>query len=234
MFEFSERTISLIGKENYIKLESSSVCVLGLGGVGGSCCEALVRAGVGRIILIDNDVFDVSNINRQLFSTNENIGLKKVDEAKKRLLSINPKLKVDTLPIFYNTETKDEIFKLNPNFIIDCIDTVSSKILLAKECNERSIPMITCLGTGNRLDPTQFKTGIISETAGCGCGLAKVLRSEFKKIGLSEQPVLYSTEIPKTVIVSSDNGRHSPASISFCPPVAGYILASYTIKYLIK
>lgn len=231
-FEFTQRTALLLGEESMQRLALSTVAIIGLGGVGGAAAEAIARSGVGKMIIIDHDKIDISNINRQLFATHETVEQSKVLVAKNRLLSINPKLEIFALEEFYNDDTKNLLFELNPDFIIDAIDTVSSKLNLAVECKNRGIPLIASLGTGNRLDPTKFKIGTIAETSGCGCGLARVMRRELKARGILDLPVLFSTEFPMSVISSSENGRHSPASISFCPPVAGYIIASYVIKKL--
>ncbi|MEG0693688.1 MAG: tRNA threonylcarbamoyladenosine dehydratase [Oscillospiraceae bacterium] len=221
-----------MGEDAMQKLHTATVAILGVGGVGGACAEAIVRSGIGKLILIDHDTIDITNINRQLFATHDTIGESKVLVAKKRLTSINPDLQIEILSEFYNDETKELLFDLKPDFIVDAIDTVSSKLNLAVECKNRNISLIASMGTGNRLDPTKFTLGTIEETAGCGCGLARVMRRELKARGVTGLPVLYSTEYPMSVISSSENGRHSPASISFCPPVAGYIIASYVIKQL--
>ncbi len=225
----------LIGKDAVLKLNGSTVMVVGVGGVGGACAEALCRAGVGRIILIDHDTVSVSNINRQIIALRSTVGMSKVKACAERLLDINPDCDVITLPIFYNEETANEVFDLNPDYIVDCIDTVSAKLHLAMACKEKNIPLLMCLGTGNRLDPTSFKLGDISETAktGTGCGLARVMRKELKDRGITSQMVLYSTEPAKKCVIS-DDGRNAPGSISFCPPVAGYILASKVVKDLIE
>lgn len=233
-FEFTARTSLLLGEPAMEKLAASCVCILGLGGVGGSAAEAIVRSGVGRVIIMDHDTIDQTNINRQLFATFDTIGESKSAVAKKRLLSINPMLKIDALECFYNDDSKEALFGLQPDFIVDAIDTVSSKLNLAVECKARGIPLISSMGTGNRLDPTKFKIGMIEETAGCGCGLARVMRRELKAGGIEKQPVLFSTEFPMSVISSRENGRHSPASISYCPPVAGYIIAAYVIGKLVE
>ncbi len=234
IFDFTTRTSLLLGEASMNKLCHSTVAVLGVGGVGGACAEAIVRSGIGRIIIMDHDTIDITNINRQLFATHDTIGQSKILIAKKRLLSINPDLQIEVLSEFYNDQTKELLFELKPDFIVDAIDTVSSKLNLAVECKNRNIPIISSMGTGNRLDPTKFTLGTIEDTAGCGCGLARVMRHELKARGISGLPVLYSTEYPMSVISSSANGRHSPASISFCPPVAGYIIASYVIKRIIE
>lgn len=234
MDKWYARTKLLIGKDNFIKLQNSIVAVIGLGGVGGACAEALCRSGIGTLILMDHDCVDITNINRQLIATQKTVGNKKVFSLKERLLDINPNCNIITLCEFYNDETKEILFKENPHYIVDAIDTVSSKLNLAVQCKDRKIKLISSLGTGNRLDPTSFKLGTIEDTKGCGCGLARVMRRELKRREIYNLPVLYSTEIPKDVISDSSNGRHSPASISFCPPVAGYILASYIVNSIIE
>lgn len=146
---------------------------------------------------------------------------------QERLNSINPDCKIIALNTFYNEETKEQIFAHSPQFVIDAIDTVSCKLHLAVECKQREIPLISCMGTGNRLDPSQFKVGTIEDTAGSGCGLSRVMRQELKRRGITALPVVYSTEPPLKIVSDQANGRNSPASISFCPPVAGYLLAAY-------
>ncbi len=231
------RTELLIGKQAVAQLQQAKVAVIGIGGVGGAAAEALVRAGVGNLLLIDHDTVDVTNINRQLFTTANNIGCSKCEAGKARLLSINPNCNISVSEAFYAADNREPLLNFDPDFVIDAIDTVSAKLDLVVTCNERNIPLISCLGTGNRLDPTQFVIGDISDTAkcGCGCGLARVMRRELRKRKIYTHPVVYSTEIPKTIVCpDSTNGRHSPASISFCPPVAGYLLASYAVKQLIS
>ncbi len=228
------RTQRLIGEENYKKIQNSCVAVVGLGGVGGSIAEALCRSGVGKLIIMDFDDIDITNINRQIIATTDTVSQKKVDAFKKRLKSINPDCEVIALDLFYNENTKQQLFQYNIDYIADAIDTVSAKIDLAVSCKEKGIKLIQSMGTGNRLNPSAFKIGDISDTAGCGCGLARVMRRELKKRGITAQPVLYSTEMPVNVVTSSENGRHSPASIAFCPPVAGYLIAGYIINDIIK
>ncbi len=236
MSHWLARTELLIGKQAVTQLQQAKVAVVGLGGVGGSAAEALVRAGVGRLLLIDHDTVDITNLNRQLFATASNVGCSKCQAGKERLLSINPNCNITPAEAFYTAENRELLFDYQPDFVIDAIDTVSAKLDLIMSCTERQVPIISCLGTGNRLDPTQFVIGDIADTAknGCGCGLARVMRRELKKRGIYAHPVVYSTEKPQSVVCpDSENGRHSPASISFCPPVAGYLLASYAVKQLI-
>lgn len=233
MDDYTTRTAALIGPEGMTALQNASVAVIGLGGVGGSCAEALARCGVGRLILMDHDTVDVTNVNRQLFATSETVGMAKTDAARQRLLAVNPRLQLVLLPAFYGKETKDAFFSLEPDLVIDAIDTVTAKLHLAAECRSRGIPLVQCLGTGNRMDPSLFRLGKIEDTAGCGCGLARVMRRELKRRGLSRQDVVYSVEEPRIVTMQDSNGRHPPASISFCPPVAGYLLASWAVKKLL-
>lgn len=229
------RTELLIGAEAVKALSGSRVAVIGLGGVGGAAAEALCRAGVGSLLLFDHDTISASNLNRQLFATRDTIGRLKAASAKERLLSICPECRIQTETSFYSGENRMPLLDFGPDFVIDAIDTVSAKLDLAALCKEEQIPSVICLGTGNRLDPSAFRIGDISDTAGCGCGLARVMRRELKKRGVTSQPVVYSTEPPKAVVCpDSENGRHAPASISFCPPAAGCLLASYAVRRLIE
>ena len=229
-----DRTEKLIGREAIKKLAQSRIAVIGLGGVGGNCAEGLARAGVGQILVIDHDIIDSSNRNRQLFATAQTIGKQKSAVAVERLSEVCPECTVTPIDMFYSSENRETLFNWNPDFVIDAMDTVTAKLDLIATCTERNIPVLSCMGTGNRLDPTAFRVGDIAETAGCGCGLAKVMRRELRRRGILSLPVVYSLEEPlKAQANSACAGRHSPASISFCPPVAGYILASYAVRYLI-
>lgn len=235
MENWKSRTELLIGSEAMEKLNGSRVAVIGLGGVGGAAAEALCRAGIGSLLLFDHDTISESNLNRQLFATRDTIGCSKAAAAKERLLSINPSCEIQLEESFYSVENRAPLSAYRPDFVVDAIDTVSAKLDLAVLCKEQSIPSIVCLGTGNRLDPSAFRIGDISDTAGCGCGLARVMRRELKKRGVTSQPVVYSTEPPLTAVCpDSENGRHAPASISFCPPAAGCLLASYAVCRLIE
>lgn len=228
------RTTLVLGEENMEKLKNSTVAIIGVGGVGGAAAEAVCRAGVGRIVLVDNDTIDETNLNRQIVTNRDNIGKSKCAEAKKRFLSINPNCEIITKEEFILPDNCDFLFDLKPDFIIDAIDTVTAKLHLAQQCHEQKIGLIASLGTGNRIDPTKFVIGDIGDTAGSGCPLARVMRRELRKRNVDKLRVVYSTEIPTNKIVDNENpnGRHSPASISFVPPVAGYILASEAIRYL--
>lgn len=231
------RTAMLIGEESVKKLNNSSVCVFGVGGVGGYCAEALARSGVGKITVVDNDKIAVSNINRQIIATFSTVGELKVGAVKKRLLDINPKINVTALPDFFGTETADKYDFSSFDYVVDAIDTVSAKLLLAEKCNAVGVKLISAMGAGNKLDPTAFKVADISKTS--VCPLAKVMRRELKKRGISHLKVVYSEEQPATPIAELNSEkntvrRQTPSSISFVPPVVGMIIASEVIKDLIK
>ncbi len=255
MENWLNRTENLIGKENIEKLAKCHVAVFGCGGVGSYAIEALARSGVGKLTLVDKDVVDVTNINRQLIADTTTLGKPKVLIEKERLLKINPQLEVFTFQEFFSQENADIFFNFANNtpfnYIIDAIDTVSSKICLIEEAKEHNIPIISCMGTGNKLDPTKFEVADISKTS--VCPLAKVMRKELGKRGIKNVKVVYSKEIPYNIanIVENDIVKNNimqnkeelenmkqkkriPASISFVPPVAGFILAGEVIKDLIE
>ena len=228
-----ERTELFLGKEALEKLKNARVAVIGLGGVGGSAAEAVLRAGVGNLLLVDGDEVDETNLNRQLLATYETVGMDKTAAAKFRFEKIAPDCNVTYKKEFYLPENSAFLYNWKPDYIIDAIDTVTAKLHIAEECKNRGIKLIMCLGTGNRLDPEKLRIGDISETAGSGCPLAKVIRKELKKRGIEKQTVLFSTEEAKKAALNSENGRHSPGSISFVPPVAGYILAGKCVRDII-
>ena len=228
-----ERTELFLGKEALEKLKNARVAVIGLGGVGGSAAEAVLRAGVGNLLLVDGDEVDKTNLNRQLLATYETVGMDKTAAAKLRFEKIAPDCNVTYKKEFYLPENSAFLYNWKPDYIIDAIDTVTAKLHIAEECKNRGIKLIMCLGTGNRLDPEKLRIGDISETAGSGCPLAKVIRKELKKRGIEKQTVLFSTEEAKKAALNSENGRHSPGSISFVPPVAGYILAGKCVRDII-
>ena len=229
-----ERTELFLGKEALEKLKNARVAVIGLGGVGGSAAEALLRAGIGSLLFVDGDKVDESNINRQLLATYETVGLDKTEAARLRFEKIAPDCRMEFRKEFYLPENSEFLYDWKPDYIIDAIDTVTAKLHMAKECKSRGIKLLMCLGTGNRLDPEKLKIGDISETAGSGCPLARVIRKELKKLGIEKQTVLFSTEEAKKASVGSENGRHAPGSISFVPPAAGYILAGKCVRDIIN
>ena len=228
-----DRTELLIGFNNLSKLNSYTVAILGLGGVGGAAAESICRAGIGNIIIIDNDLIDITNINRQIISTHSNIGQSKAIEMYNRLKSINPTANIIVEEQFYLPNNSNFLFKYNPDYIIDAIDTITSKIDLAKKCYENKINFISCMGMGNRLDPTQIKYGNINDTIGHGCVISKIIRNKIKELNIPPINVIYSMEKPKKCTINTGH-KNSPGSLSCVPPVAGYILASKVINHIIK
>ena len=228
----------LLGSEAVEKLKNSRVAVFGIGGVGGYTLEALVRAGVGEIDVIDSDDVALSNINRQILATEKTVGRKKVDVAEERAMEINPKVKINKHPIFYLPETAHLFDFSQYDYIVDAIDTISAKMELIKRANETKTPIICSMGTGNKLDPTEFEVTDIYKTS--VCPLARVMRGLCKKAGIKKLKVVYSKEEPRTPIdldgaeTKGTAGRTSPASCSFVPPVAGLILAGEVVKDIIN
>lgn len=226
--EWKSRTELLIGKDNIQKLANSKIIVYGIGGVGSFVVEGLVRAGIENIILVDNDVIAPSNLNRQIHATIPNIGKLKVDCMKERVLSINPKVNVETY-VPQNIENGEEILIDNTiDYVVDAVDTITTKLKLIQKAKEKQVPIISCMGTGNKLDPTKFEIADIYKTS--VCPLAKVMRKELKKRGIQDLKVLYSKEEP----IKHDVESRTPASISFVPSVAGMIIAGEVIKDIIK
>lgn len=234
MSHWQARTALILGKDALSRLKDARVAVLGLGGVGGSAAEALCRAGVGHLMLVDHDTVDETNLNRQLLATRDALGEKKCLVAQRRLASINPQAEILPVDQFYLPENSDFLYAFEPDYVVDAIDTVTAKLHLAKTCWERGISLIACLGTGNRLDPSCLTIGDIADTAGCGCPLARVLRRELRKQGVPQLQVVYSTELPLPAQVAADSpaGRHSPGSSPFVPPAAGCLLASVVVRQL--
>lgn len=226
-----ERSELLIGKENTEKLKHSRVAVFGVGGVGSYTVEALVRGGIGHISVFDGDVVSESNINRQLIATTGNIGKDKVEVCKERALQINPDIDFYAEKIFYCKENENQIDFSQFDYVVDAIDTVSSKLLIIEKSKKSEVPIISCMGTGNKLNPTQFEIADIFKTS--VCPLARVMRYELKKRGIKNVKVLYSKEEPiKTDL--TENGKSVPGSISFVPSVAGLIIAGEVIKDIIE
>lgn len=227
-----ERQALLIGEEAVELLSTKKVALFGVGGVGSYAAEALGRSGVGTIELIDHDTVSVSNINRQLCALSSTVGMKKVSVTASRLRDINPNIEVIERPEFFLPENADSFDFSSYDFVIDAIDTVSAKLEIAERCVRSGIPMISSMGTGNKLCPTALKVADLSETH--GCPLARVMRRELKKRGIIHLPVIYSEEqplVPRTRAVS-ENGKATPGSIAFVPSVAGLIAASEAVKRL--
>ena len=224
----------LRGEEATATLSQKKVALFGVGGVGSYAAEALARCGVGRIELIDSDIVSESNINRQLCALTSTVGLPKVSVVAARLRDINPDIQVSERMEFFLPENADTFDFSSYDYVIDAIDTVSAKIELALRCKKMNIPLISSMGTGNKLDPTAIRVSDLSKTE--GCPLARVMRRELKARGITHLKVVWSPEPPISPAVSlySDNGKPIPASIAFVPSVAGLIAAGEAIKDMIK
>ena len=233
MSEFTMRTSLIVGDEGINKLQNANVIVFGVGGVGSFAAEALVRAGVGNITIVDFDDVDITNINRQLPALHSTIGKLKVDVMKERLLDINPTLNIRTVAKKYNKETTDEILIEDYDYVVDAIDMVTSKILLVEECNKKGLTLISSMGMGNKLDPTKIVVTDIHKTH--TCPLAKVMRKELKDRRIKKLKVVYSEEQPKELKKKIMNGRKvTPGSTSFVPSVGGLTIASVVVNDLIN
>jgi tRNA A37 threonylcarbamoyladenosine dehydratase len=232
------------GPEGLEKMKKAAVAVLGIGGVGSFTVEALARTGVGKLVLLDKDVVDITNINRQIHANLNTIGRPKTELMKERIASINPSCEVVTLNMFYNEETYEQLFAHRLDYIVDAMDTVSAKIHLIKEAKRRGIPIISSMGAANKMDPTRFVVEDISKTS--YDPIAKVVRRELRKAGIAKGvKVVYSKEIPVTIrtdvreqIVQDPNSpirkvRQPPASNAFVPSVAGLIMASVVVRDLL-
>lgn len=231
------RTKRLLGEGAFSKLTRSSVAVFGIGGVGGYVVEALARSGIGTIALIDNDTVAKSNINRQIIATEDTVGMLKVDAAEMRIRSIAPLARIEKFPVLYLPETADAIDLSRYDYVVDAIDTVSGKLEIIKRANAAGVPVISCMGTGNKLDPTALEVADIYKTS--VCPLARVMRSLCRKNGIRSLKVVYSKEEP---VIPCDNdgaelkgasNRPAPASCAFVPSVAGLIIAGEVVKDII-
>lgn len=215
------------------KIKNSRIAVFGLGGVGGYAVEALVRSGVGKIDLVDNDVVSISNINRQIIATEKTVGMLKTEVWKNRVLEINPEISVTTHNVFYLPDSSHLFNFSEYDYIIDAIDTVTGKIELVMQANKANVPIISSMGTGNKLNPLMLEVTDIYKTS--VCPLAKVMRSELKKRGIKKLKVVYSRENPiKPQTQPCENGRYIPGSCAFVPSAAGIVIASEIIKDIIK
>ena len=243
------RTELLIGKDALDKLAKSKVMVFGVGGVGSFTVEALARAGVGNLILVDDDTVCLTNLNRQIHATYKTISKNKVEVMKERVLSVNRNCNVETIQVFVTPDNLEEIIPDDVDYVVDAIDTVSAKIALAVYCEQKGIKLMSSMGTGNKLNPAEFKVADIYNTK--VCPLAKVMRYELRKRGVKKLKVVYSEEMPRKPkvedVVTCKTGcvctggtkkcsakRQIPGSVSFVPPVAGMIIASELVKDLIK
>lgn len=227
-----ERSNLLISKENTSLLFSKTILLCGVGGVGSYVFEALVRMGIGNFIIVDNDTINITNLNRQLIATHSSIGMLKVDVAKNRALDINPNINVKALPLFISSDNINCLFTEKIDYIIDAIDSVNAKLLLIEKAKALNIPIISSMGTGNKLDPTKLKITDITKTE--YCPLAKVMRYELRKRNINHLKVLSSTEIPIKVSVKDPKGKNIIGSVSFVPSVGGLLIAGEVINSIIN
>jgi tRNA A37 threonylcarbamoyladenosine dehydratase len=234
------RTRLLLGSEGVDRLRSAHVALFGLGGVGGYAAEALARAGIGRIDLIDNDTVSLTNLNRQMLALHSTLGQYKVDAAAARIRDIDPTIEVRTFKTFYLPETANQFDFTQYDYVLDAIDTVTGKLALMQQARDAGVPIISCMGTGNKLDPTGFKVADISKTS--GCALSRVIRKECAKRGIKGVKVVYSEELPLEVENDAEemaqsreagsSRRSLPGSTPFVPGVAGLIMAGQVIRDL--
>ncbi len=223
------RSELLLGSEGMKKLANSTVAIFGVGGVGSFAAEALVRTGIGKIVLIDYDIIDITNINRQIHATRKTVGLYKVEVMKDRILDINPNIDIRVYKEKYDQSTKEMLFSNKYDYIIDAIDMVSSKIDLIVESKKKKIPIISSMGAGNKLNPTMFQVGDIYSTK--VCPLAKVMRHELRKRNVDDLKVVWSEEVPMNInLERTDLRKAVPGSIGFIPSVVGLIISSEVIK----
>jgi tRNA A37 threonylcarbamoyladenosine dehydratase len=229
------RTAKLVGEEGIATLQQKTVAVFGLGGVGGFAVEALARSGIGKLIIVDFDHIDCTNLNRQIIALHSTIGRLKTEVFQERLLDINPNLEVIAVPITYNRQFNDSLDAFQLDFVIDAIDMVSSKLDLIAYCYEKDIPVISSMGTANKMKPELLTISTIEKTM--NCGLARVMRKELKNRHIEKVPVVFSPEesvepfqYPEDMVALR---RSVPGSTSFVPPTAGMLLASYVIRKLL-
>ena len=225
------RTSLVIGEDNIDRLSQSRVAVFGVGGVGGFVCEALARSGIGRLTLIDGDTVAKSNINRQIIALQSTVGKHKAEVMKDRILDINPNAEVEALNIFLNSDTVSTIDFTQFDYIVDAVDDIKAKVLLAKIADENKIPIIAAMGAGNKTDPTKFEVSDIFKTS--VCPLARIMRHELKKAGIKNLKVVYSKETPKNPPYRIE-GEKTVGSLAFVPSVMGLIMAGEVIKDICK
>lgn len=230
--KWNSRTELLIGKEGIEKLQNAKVAIYGVGGVGSFVAEGLARSGIGNMVLIDNDVVSISNLNRQIHANIETIGKKKVEVMKERILKINPNAKINTYMADEIENGEESIIDSTFSYIIDAVDTVSTKLKLIERASKLNVPIISAMGAGNKLDPTRFEVTDIYKTS--VCPLAKVMRKELKNRGIKKLKVVYSKEQPIKHEENEMYEKRVPGSIAFVPSVVGLIIASEVIKDILK
>ncbi len=224
------RTSALIGEDAFNKLNRCRVAVFGIGGVGGYALEALVRSGVGEVHIIDGDTVNITNLNRQIIATIDTVDMPKTQAAKERMLKINPNLKITTHQTFYGEDTKDIIDFSQFDYIVDAIDDVNAKVLIAVKAKEAGVPLISSMGFGNKMEPTKIEVSDLKKTS--VCPLARTMRRRLKDVGITSLKVVYSKEEPK--VGRNPDGSRVLASIAFVPSAAGLTIASEVVKDLIK
>ena len=235
--DWKQRTEMLIGKRAVEKLEESKIAVFGIGGVGSFVVEGLIRAGVGNIVLIDPDNISITNLNRQIHATYKTIGKSKIEVMKRRVLDINPSANVEIYRGYEFNEGEENIINSSFSYIVDAVDTVTTKIKLIERAKKENVPIISCMGTGNKLEPSKLEITDIYKTT--VCPLAKVVRKELRKRNIQDLKVLYSKEEPVKIYMDSGNNdligkSHVPGSISFVPSVAGLMIAGEIVKDICK
>lgn len=230
--EYSQRTVMVVGQPSFDKITNKTICIVGVGGVGGAALEGLVRFGVKNIVIFDFDVVDITNLNRQIIATNENVGKKKTEAAIERARAINPEINITAHDIFLDKDSLQLIKDTKADYIIDAIDSVKSKLDLIEFCHKENMPIISSMGTGNRLSCTNFVIDRVENTAGNGCGLSRVMRQELKKRGITGHMSLFNKNPPEGKAVQSQNGRNAPGSCPFAPNVAGLTIAQYVVSQL--
>ena len=229
---WSERTALLIEKKGIERLSATRVAVFGVGGVGGHVVEALVRAGVGALDLFDPDTVSLTNLNRQIIALRSTVGQYKTDVAAARARDINPDVKIETRHMFYLPENADEVDLSVYDYIVDAVDTVAAKMELIRRSKAAGVPILSCMGTGNKMDPTRFRVSDIEKTS--VCPLARTVRGLCRKEGIKKVKVLWSSEPPIKATLPAEHGRHAPGSISFVPAAAGLMIAAEIVKDLLR
>lgn len=226
------RTALIFGEDGMRRLADARVAVFGVGGVGGHCVQALARAGIGRITVIDDDAVSVTNINRQAVAMDSTIGQPKVEVIAAQIRDINPACEVTPMRMFYTPDTAQTLDLAQFDAVADCIDTVKAKVELVTRAQAAGVYAISAMGAGNKLDPTRFQVADIAKTS--VCPLCRVMRIQLKKRGIAHHRVVFSTEEPLKIVADESNGRHAPGSVSFVPPVVGLIMAGEIIKKIAK
>lgn len=229
-----QRTELMLGDEALAKLKDASVIVFGVGGVGGYCAEALVRCGIGKLTIVDNDDVDVTNINRQIIALTSTVGRPKTEVMAERLRDIAPDAEIVEKRMFFLPETADEFDFTSYDYVVDAVDTVKAKVELIRRCKESGTPVISSMGAGNKMNPAGFRVSDISKTE--MDPLAKVMRRKLKECGVRHVKVVWSDEKPFNTVIEGEGAqksRHAPGSVSFVPPAAGFLMASEVVKDLI-